>query len=174
VPEPAKEYDLPLYVRRVRKSDLGFIYATWMNNLREKSQYASERTCNKCGSKLRGIDKNWFFAAQHALITRLMSRSAVFVACSIHNDDQLYGYIVCEPLNDEPLLHWLFVKDSSARGVGPGYRRAGVAQRLMEAAFPRLGEQDIVATIRTPSASQLPARWQLSFNTHRLCERAHG
>lgn len=156
-----EQHDLPLDVRLARQSDLGFVYSSWMNSLRNCSPWSK-------------VDKNWFFAAQHALATRLMDRSVVLVACSVRNPDQLYGYVVAEPVRG--LLHWLYTKS----GVNPewenrakakaGYRRAGVATRLMQAAFPELGDERIVVTIRTPSCAHLPAGWRLHFDTHQLCQ----
>jgi len=163
-------YDLQLSVRPARGSDLAFINSTWKMKVRQLAPYFSERKCQRCGASMRGVNKNWFFAAQRALIRELLVRSTVLVAHSVNNDDQLYGFIVAEPAEEPPLVHWLLTKDGSVRGAGVGYRRAGVAQRLMEAAFPQLGEVDIVGTFRTPACSKLPARWRLSFDTHKLVE----
>jgi hypothetical protein len=155
------DYALPLAVRLARKEDLGFIYSSWMNSLRNCSPWSR-------------VDKNWFFAAQHALATRLMERSVVLVACSVRNPDQLYGYVVAEPTKG--ILHWLYTKSgvnpglSSRAKAKAGYRRAGVATRLMHAAFPDLGDEPITVTTRTPSSAHLPMEWMLSFDTHQLCQ----
>lgn len=150
---------LPLVVRSAGGGDLGFIYSSWLNCLRHLSPWS-------------GLDKNYFFAAQHALIAQLLARPdcVVLAACSPRNPDQIYGYVVAEPLVPEPLLHWLYTK-AATTGKGPGYRGAGVATRLMGAAFPELGRTPITCSIRTPACAGLPAAWRISFNTQRLCRK---
>jgi hypothetical protein len=152
-------FDLPLAVRSAEASDIPFLYSSWLHSLRDNDPY-------------RKLDRNVYFAAFHALFTRLINRSVTLVACSVHNSDQIYGFCIAEPEADEALLHWLYTK-SASKGVGPGYRRAGVATRLLEAMFPLvLGAQPITATLWTSSAARLPDRWLLRVNTHKLCERS--
>lgn len=156
-PTEAPGPSLPLIVRTAGERDVGFICTSWMASLRDREPWHS-------------LDRNYFFAAQHALIYRLLERAGTLtlIACSPRNPDQLYGFIVAEPLRGDPLLHWLYTK-SATTGKGPGYRRAKVATRLMEHAFPDLGDVPITCSIRTPICAMLPADWRLVFNTQRLC-----
>lgn len=146
----------PISIRPAGEGDEGFIFKSWMNSLYYLKPW-------------RDTDKNWFFAAQHALIRQLMARpgTVVLVACSVRYEGQLYGYVVAEPL--EHTLHFIYTKTARGQGAARGYRRAKVATRLMEAAFPDLGLQPVVCSIRTPVCAQLPSAWRLDFKTSRLC-----
>ncbi len=137
---------LPIKIRQGKLSDEDFVYSSWIHCLGNSKPYSS-------------LDRNWFAAAQHALIERLLNRSRVFIACDPEDEDQIYGYIVGEL--DRAILHWVYVKQR--------FRKVNVATRLFEAALPQT--VPCIASIRTPAFSQLEKRWDISFRSHALCEK---
>lgn len=157
---------VPILLREGEPSDLPFIYATWINHVRETKPWS-------------GCDLNWVSAAQHALVERLLRRSVVQVACSPAYPDQIYGYLVGQPR--ERIVHWCYVKGDRLSGGRFLYRRQGIATRLLEDMFEGLGtrEAPIEASFRSPALSQqideegntLQTLWNLKVRTHHLCER---
>ena len=108
----------------------------------------------------RRTDRNWFASAQHLLIDGLLGAESIvcLVATAKDDPDQVYGYIVaCPGLR---VLHWIYVKAP--------FRRAGVANRLMEASFSEPGET-IEATFDTPKLDHLD-KWVITPRSYRICE----
>lgn len=134
---------LEIGIRPRQKYDDDFIYSSWIHCLGNIRPY-----CN--------LDKNWFTSAQHALISQLLERSTVVIAHDPEDENQIYGYMVCEPKKN--ILHWVYVKQL--------FRRAHIGTRLLEKAL----SDDIVASIRTPTINSLSEKWNITFRTHAICE----
>jgi len=136
---------LEIKTRPGRKLDEDFIYSSWIHCLGNVRPYCS-------------LDKNWFSSAQHSLIDHLLDRSHVLVAHDPEDDNQIYGYLVCEPKKN--VLHWVYVKQL--------FRRADIGTRLINQALNT--NADIIVSIRTPTITSLSEKWGLTFHTHALCE----
>ena len=140
---------LPVAIRASVPSDEPAIYAHWINCL------ANQRPFSK-------LDTNWFSAAQHALVERLLSRCRVLVACDPEDANQLYGFVVVGWR--QRVLYWVYVKLD--------FRRGAVATRLMRKAFENLGEIPIEYTTRTRAILYHQERWRLEYQSHYLCEES--
>ncbi len=158
-------YHLPVSVRAAAPADEGFIFSGWLRSLADQPPFRDLL-------ESRGLDRNWYSAAQHALISRLLARASVRVlaATSPQHPDHLIGFMVFEPA--ERVVHWIYVKKGAK--VGLGFRCAGVATRLMIAAFGERSAEPVTASIRTATgtalASKWSERWPITFRSHRLCE----
>jgi len=135
--------ELVIVLRPMQDEDTDLIYSSWIRAFcANKSVHPSERS--------------WLFAAQRALVDKLLQRADVIVACQPDIDDQVYGYIVHGPGR---VLHWVYVKDI--------FRRAHVGTRLMLSAFGDFNEH-IHYTHRTASTTHYRKRWNLYSNTRAL------
>lgn len=165
VAELARSYHLPIEIRAARPSDEAFVFSGWLRSLSDQPPFRDLLDS-------RGLDRNWYSAAQHALISRLLARPGVYVlaATSPQHPDHLIGFMVYQPA--ARVVHWIYVKKGSK--VGLGFRCAGVATRLMAHAFGARGGEQITASIRTATgtalASKWAERWPIAFRSHFLCE----
>lgn len=66
-----------------------------------------------------------YFADQRALVVDLLHSSFTLVACAPDDESHIYGFICYGPANT---IHWVYVKSA--------YRRIGLADALLAAAFP--------------------------------------
>ena len=137
----------PLAIREARPSDLALVYSAWINSLGRRRPFSA-------------LDRNWFSAATHALVTCLMDNPDVgaTMACNPDRPDQAYGYSVHGPGR---VLHWLYVRHK--------WRRASIGSQLMIDAFGGFDEP-IEITVRTPAIAHLEQKWNLRYRSHALCE----
>lgn len=103
-----------------------------------------------------GVDPNWFSAAQHALIEKLLRVSVVLVACHPDHPDQVFGYLVGDP--EERYLHWLYVRHD--------FRRCGIASQLLAQAY---GDAPITVTCNVTGTSYLRRHRRVRVRSHPLC-----
>lgn len=96
-----------LKLRQVEAADINFIYSTMLKGL----YYGSEYYAN--------VAKATFFHHYGEIITALLNKSEVAVACLPDDDDIVLGYAIYEP---EVCLHYVFVKEV--------FRKQGVATAL--------------------------------------------
>ncbi len=94
-------------VRSYTKSDVPFIFATWLRAYRA-SEFA------------RRVSSSVYFEEQHKVIERILKLSAVLVAHPSGDKETILGYLVID--FDVPKLHFVYVKKP--------FRRFGVARRL--------------------------------------------
>ena len=135
--------ELPIELRDKCSSDIDLIYSSWIRAFcAQKAVHPSERS--------------WLFAAQRALIEKILERCDTLVACQPGVEDQVYGYVVSGPGR---ILHWIYVKDI--------FRRAHVGARLMTAAFGDFDDR-IQCTHRSPAMPHYRKRWNLYANTRQL------
>jgi GNAT superfamily N-acetyltransferase len=106
-----------------------------------------------------GLDRNWFFAAQHALIDHILLRPDVQIwgAHVPGESDEILSYAVADPTHR--VLHWIYTKSP--------YRRAHVATRLLERVFGGF-DAPIVASHRTRAAEHRARAWNLRFDSYAL------
>ena len=72
-----------------------------------------------------------YFADQRAIVLHLLRTSATIVACSPDDEEHVLGFITHGP---GPVVHWVYTKNS--------YRRLGLGDALVRAAFPDRGPHD--------------------------------
>jgi L-amino acid N-acyltransferase YncA len=73
-----------------------------------------------------------YFEFQHKLIESILKRSTVLVAVNTTDEQQIYGYLVCEKIQDVTVLHYAYTKNL--------YRRTGIQKKLLAAANISLAE----------------------------------
>lgn len=86
--------------------DDNFIYSSWLKSYR----------------KLAGpVPHRWYYKIYQALLDRLYKRPATqtTVACFRTRPEQIFGYIVHEKHEEQPYVHYVYVKESF-RGMGIG------------------------------------------------------
>lgn len=126
-------------LRNARKSDLDFIYATWLNSFHYDSWTKS-------------IRKSIFFDHYSKVITNLIKDATIIVACLKDEENVICGYIVSEKPN---LIHYLYVKEV--------FRKLGIANDLYEYSFHK--DQDIIITHKTRSVHDiLRSKENIKFN----------
>jgi hypothetical protein len=135
---------LIIELREGKPIDEDFIFSSWIQCLGNSRPYS-------------GLDRNWFTTAQHALIEKLLKNSKILIACDPEDDDQIYGYMVYNPMSN--VLHWVYVKQL--------FRRAKVASRLLGKVF----DGNVTASIQTPALSSLNGSFSITVRTYALCEK---
>lgn len=147
----------PILIRPYRPSDEGLVFRTWLDCVRHQLPW---RELLKDGQpREASVDRNEFSAAFHALITRLVERYEVSVACQPGREDQVFGYMVGDPLRR--VLIWVYVKND--------FRREHVATRLLLAAFGSFDEE-LEAAWWTAALRHMAPRWNLRRRSIHLCE----
>lgn len=154
-----KKYPLRIVLREPQSSDIDFIYSTFVRSLTNQYPWKAKKIIDAFDDKKivrDGIDKNWAVTSAHTMCTRLMRNCSILVACDPGDYDQTFGYIMFS----DGVLHWLYSKYD--------FRKAGVATRLMENAFPNFKKNPIDYTIKTSAIRHLVEKWKLRFNSHHL------
>lgn len=136
-----KREALPVHIRSALPTDVSIVYATWLHSLYSLEPY-------------KRLPKDYFMAAQQALIQSLLTRSQVLIACDPNDLDQIYGYSVVKLANST--LHWIFTKKL--------FRNMHVGTRLIE----HMGDNEIACTQYTPAMRAIAEKWNVTFDTSRL------
>lgn len=110
---------LPHRIRPAVDADVALVTNAWVQEFRHAP----------AARFIRNAD---YYADQRTLIYRLLRASETLVACAPDDENHLFGFVTFGP---GMLVHWVYVKDS--------YRRIGLGDALLEAAFPG---RDIAAT----------------------------
>lgn len=96
-------------VRSATEADVPFLFHTWLKSFRGAN---------------RSISGPVYYQFQHKLIENIFKRANVLVACSTEDENQLFGYLVCETMDNVPVLHYSYVKED--------YRGMGMLKLLLE------------------------------------------
>ena len=106
------ETDDPVVLRQATAGDLGFIFSTWLRDLRDADPSA--------------LPDDLWFPAHRAHVERVLADPGVTVLVAAAADDpnEILGYVVAEP---EEVLHWVLVRKGDLRG-------RGLAKRMLTAA----------------------------------------
>lgn len=100
-------------IREARGDDLPFLLNSYIRSYRKAPM--NQR-----------VPDSLYFDFHPDVAKQLLKRSSVLVACDLQFDNQLYGYIMFEPVGDDfACVHWMYVKAI--------YRRLGVATDLIKA-----------------------------------------
>lgn len=143
----------PVRIRPLAATDLPFVYQTWIRTA--WAQHAWERR-----NRAPAIPELQHSHGMEQRIGRLLTRSVGLAAGHEAHPGQVLGYIVAEPA--ARALHMLYVKG----GAAGGFRRMGIATRLVEAATeitPYPQPLDYY-TQHTAAMRHLAKRWDLTFN----------
>src|SRR6266481_333453 len=86
----------PVLLRPPNPDDLDFIMSTWLRSYQQSGD-----------NPIRGSRYWWY---QHDLITNILKRSMVIMAVNPDALDQIYGYVIFQPLGEDVILHWIYIK----------------------------------------------------------------
>lgn len=99
-------------IRPAIPGDTNFLINSWVSEARH-------------APAARFVRDSEYFVDQRQLVLDLLRTSETLVACSPDEEDHIFGYIVFGP---GPVVSWVYVKSA--------YRRIGLADVLLAAAFP--------------------------------------
>jgi hypothetical protein len=113
---------------------------------------------------MRRRDPYYYQAAQHGLITELLSNKACAIKATLPDDcDQIFGYMVHGPGR---IIHWVFTKYY--------FRNNQVARRLVQSVFDDYDIEEIKCSFKTPTARDIANKYPLKFNSKYLLEAIRG
>lgn len=101
----------PVAFRFGTAQDANFIMNSWLKSYRPSP--ANNR-----------IDSDIYFPRQSKVIKRCLANSYVVVACNCDDSEQIYGYLIAQPLADDVVFHWMYVKYP--------YRKLGIARWMLK------------------------------------------
>lgn len=145
--------NIPALIRAVREDDINFIYSSWLKSHR-RSTYA------------QAMSADVYYDNHKKLLTHLLDRGQILVACNQDDEEQIFGWIVFEPLKETMILHYVYVKDP--------YRRLGLANRLFTQARDFIHDVGlpVLATHETHKFPHLQESWNLIYNPYVLDKTA--
>jgi hypothetical protein len=124
--------------RQPTEEDVDFIFNSWLQSYR-KTELKMTHTV--------------YYDKFKKILTAILEKALVLVACNEHEPRQVYGYIVYEPT--EPLLiHWMYVKYV--------YRQQGLGGELLNKI--RKNTDPIVCTFANYPFTKLKLKWRLTYN----------
>lgn len=116
-------FPLPHALRLGEPGDRAFVQRSWLCE-------------HRFAPSTRFVENAQYFADQHALIDDLLETSITLVACGADDPAHIYGFAVYGPGD---VVHYVYVKSA--------YRRLGLADVLLAAAFPgRTRDRALYAT----------------------------
>ena len=92
-------------IRSYQYSDKEFITSTWLRSNRDNSKIA------------KSIPKSVYFTETDKLINKILDESRIIVACNPKDPAHIFGYLVYQPLDNDTVIHYLYVK-KAFRGYG--------------------------------------------------------
>lgn len=110
-------FDIQVLQRYAEKSDLSFIFSSWLKSFRGSPLAAS-------------VENAAYFDGHHRLIEGVLRHARVLCAVSSEDPSQIYGWVCYEIPNapTPPVVHYVYVKHS--------FRGFGIAKRLLARAAP--------------------------------------
>lgn len=84
-------------IRNATEADVPFIFNSWLKSYRSSNS-------------VKNISNPVYFEFQHKVIEKLLTRSQVYMLCASDDPSQVYGYLVCEEIEQVPVLHYCYVK----------------------------------------------------------------
>lgn len=91
-------------IRSATEADVPFIFNSWLKSYRG-------------ANAVKSVSNPVYFEFQHKTIEKLLQRSQVYMLCSPDDSSQVFGYVVCEKIEEIPVLHYAYVK-YAFRGMG--------------------------------------------------------
>jgi ribosomal protein S18 acetylase RimI-like enzyme len=131
-------------LRNATDADVPFIFNSWL-----KSHRFSPSTS--------GCQSPVYFAQHHKLIEGLCKRASIIVACNDKDLGQIYGYVCCEKIEDNLVVHFIYVKET--------FRKLGIAKMLLDTQGWRR-DAAFFYTHRTRSAEALGDKFLMVYNPY--------
>lgn len=98
--------DLPVITRPPTNDDYGFILKTW------SEEYHKVHPFNYIPNQI-------FIPNQKTIIDQILSRSQILIACLDDEPNNLVGYTIFQPFNEETtIFHWMHIKGIYRREYG--------------------------------------------------------
>lgn len=123
----------PFVVRKAEQGDTNYIRSSWLR------EYGGSEWARAVGPH--------YMKDHHAVIERLLKRSAVKIAGLEDIPSAICGWVCFEPTR----IHFVYVK--------PRYRRLGLARRLLEP-FAKLVDATYTHRTKLLNTLPVPAHWQ--------------
>lgn len=123
---------IPLIIRPMQPGDVPLVLNSWLKSYRD------------CPATW-GTANDVYFRTQKAVISKLLSRCNVAIACDPDDAEQIFGWLAWEDGEKDIVVHYIYVKSL--------FQRMGVASRLWESAAP--GSREVVATHVGPDSNAL-------------------
>lgn len=103
----------------MQKTDEPFLFTTWLNGM-----YYGTDTVRKFYDAI-DIPKDQFFKKYHKVIEIILDCPSVKVNVAVLKEDEdvILGYCVTDTIDNEPTLHYVFVK--------PAWRKMGLAKEMI-------------------------------------------
>lgn len=137
-------------IRDFVQEDIDFIHNSWITSFYHFF-------------KNKGIDKNWFCAAQDSLIKTMLSNNGrAKIVCQKSDEEQIFGYIVYELPN---IVHWIYVKKI--------YRMNGLAMAMLENVFNFFKKDKIFVSVSTPFFRHHKNEWNIEFKSNLILRITH-
>lgn len=104
-------------LRPGNKADESFYYSSWLKSFRD-------------ASLVSGISNTVYYSRFHDLIENLLNDplTAVVVACSPDDPEQIFGYCVATIADTGNVLHWVYIKHP--------FRKFGIARDMVGKVSP--------------------------------------
>lgn len=139
-----KDESLPVIVRPANQDDYGYLLASFTRELHKVIPY-------------NFIPNPIFFPYYTKLLNLLLSKSQTLVACIDDNPNDIVGYLIAQPYNqDNIILHWCQTKAI--------FRRLGVAQVLLESFDHDYQKKNLVCSHYFNLFKQLKNKYNLIFD----------
>jgi hypothetical protein len=106
---------LPISVRHASEEDVNFLFHSWLRSYRDSS-FAKD------------VSTDHYYSSHKRLVSGLLARCQVYVACNPTDVEQIYGFMAWERIADVLVVHYAYVKYS--------FRHLGVARRLWASVNP--------------------------------------
>ena len=135
-------------VRPAIGADLNFIFSSWLKSYRN-SDWA------------KPMHNNVYYTAHHALIEDLLTHSQVYVACSVANQADIFGWAVAQRIKGIFTVHYVYVKHT--------FRQMGIANLLMKC-FDRAEDEASCYTHHTHLAKKLASPRGFLYNPYLLSQ----
>ncbi len=101
---------MEVVIRGATKSDMSFIYSTWLRGVYHGCSYYSK------------MESRAFYSSYTRLIAIVLVPASVRIACLPTDPDVIIGYAVIGFTKD--VIHWVYVKSA--------FRKQGVAKELLK------------------------------------------
>lgn len=115
-----------ILIRLKESGDEPFIYNSWLQSNRAKHP---------------NMPTSDYYAHYKKIVTDILYKSMVIVACDPSSPEFIYGYLVIRPVDDIPILHYAYVKKP--------FRKFGILKQLLKNQNIDIKEP-VLVTIKPP------------------------
>ena len=126
----------------------GIVIAPWVRQIRSMKPF----------DKMPPDD---FKRHKDMVIGGLIDRCSPVMACHPDASDQVFGWVCGELQGEDQVLHFCYVRSA--------FRRFGIGNALMRRCFPKLGEDPLYFTHRTPAMKHFMDKWRARWDPYRAC-----